>query len=413
MSANMDIESKVGKGTAMVAMIDKIVESFDIVMKTLFDLGVAPDSKKIFSHYFTLSEVAELVGRSRPTLNKLIEELGIEQDIHPLKGGEGAIKRRNRPLGLRLDQVNLIRDRLGIRPIRKMGDKVPRIAIQNFKGGTAKSTNTVHFAQYLALKGYRVLILDGDPQATVTGACGFIPDREFNQDNTMWSVIMGEKRTRDVVVKTYFPGIDLIPSCLGAYETEFSLLFGIANAEAANDVERKLSYYWEIHELLKEVEDDYDIVILDSPPALSIMSLNILCAATGIFVPVPPAQYDFQSTGQYFHMIQRMVRGIAADKEMDFIKILPTKVDRGKPKQVDFVGVLRQTFGRNITNAVMLASSNITNAAQSFNSAYETKGRDRDKDVIEMLDTVFKEMELEVLKSMPSRAEELHKRGVI
>lgn len=409
MSSNMDIESKVRKG---VFRIDKIVESFDGMLKMLFELGVAPNSKKTFSHYFTHGEVVEMIGKSRTTLNKLIEDLKIVQDQHVSKNGDKADK-KSRALGLTLDQVNLIRDRLEIRPIRKKGDKVPRIALQNFKGGSAKSTNTVHFGQYLALQGYRVLLLDGDPQATATAACGFIPDSDFNQNNTMWSVIMGEKKARDVVVKTYFPGIDLIPSCLAAYETEFSLFFGIANADAANDVEAKLSYYWEIDSLLKEIEDDYDVILMDSPPALSIMSLNILCAATGIFVPVPPAIYDFMSTGQYLRMVQRMVKGIAADKDWDFIKILPTKVDRGKPRQLDFVGILRQTFGANITNAVMLATSNIPNAAQSFNSAYELKGRERDKDVIEMLNTVFKEMEQEILKTMPSHAEELQRKGVI
>lgn len=409
MSSDMDIDSKVRKGMFRIA---KIVESFDTVLKMLFELGIAPNSKKTFSHYFTHGETAEMVGRSRTTVNKLIEELRIEQDQHTPKSGYIGDK-KPRTLGLRLDQVNLIRDHLGIRPIRNEGDKVPRIAIQNFKGGTAKSTTTVHFAQYLALQGYRVLVLDGDPQATATAAFGYIPDQEFDQNNTMWSVIMGEKLAREVVVKTYFPGIDLIPSCLAAYETEFSLVFAIADADAKNDVERKLSYYWEIDSLLKDVEEDYDVILLDSPPALSIMSLNILCAATGIFVPVPPAQYDFMSTGQYFRMVDRMVGGIASEKEWDFIKILPTKVDRGKKRQVDFVGILRQTFGANITNAVMLATSNIPNAAASFNTAYEMKGRERDKDVIEMLDTVFKEMEQEVLKSMPSRAEELRKKGVI
>lgn len=401
MSSNMDIETKVRKG---VLSIDKIVESFDLVLKSLFELGIAPNSEKSFSHYFTHGETAEMVGKSRTTINKLIEDLGIEQDMSP-SGKKG--------LGLRLDQVNIIRDQLGIRPLRKDGDKVPRIAIQNFKGGTAKSTTTIHFAQFLALKGYRVLIHDCDPQATVTAACGFIPDRDFDQNNTMWSVIMGEKETRDVIVKTYFPGIDLIPSCLAAYETEFSLFFGIANADAANDSESKLSYYWEIDRMLRDVESNYDIILLDSPPALSIMSLNILCAATGIFVPVPPAQYDFMSTGQYFRMVQRMMRGIAAEKEWDFIKILPTKVDRGKKRQLDFVNILRDTFGKHITNAGMLATSNIPNAAASFNSAYEVKGRDRDKDVIGMLDTVFGEMELDVLKTMPSHAEVLRKKGVI
>lgn len=390
-------------GLKSVGRIDRIIEDFEETLEVMYLDGIAPNQKKVFERYFSAYQVADMVGKSRGTIVNLINELGIEQD--KTKGG--------RSRGLSLSQINQIRDHIGIRPIRAAGDKVPRIAIQNFKGGTAKSTTTIHFAQYLALKGYRVLIHDCDPQSTVTACCGFIPDKDFNQDDTMYSVIRGEKEAKDIIVNTYFPGIDLIPSCLAAYETEYSLFFGIAEADATNNHDEKISYYYELDQLISEVEDNYDVVLFDSPPALSIMSLNILCAATGIFVPVPPMLYDYLSTGQYFKMISRMLKGIAADKEFDFVKILATKVDRGKPKQVDFVDTLRDTFGNDIVSHVMVATANIPNAAATFSSSYEMTGRDKDKEVIKMLDTVFGEMEIDILKTLASKAPVLAKRGVI
>lgn len=386
-----------------LAQIDKIIENFQENVGLMWELGVAPNADKSFDNLFSATQVAEMLNKSRVTISKLTDELKLE----PATTAGGRIS------GYRLDDINRMRDHLGIRPIRKPGDPTARIAIQNFKGGSGKSATTTHFAQHLAIKGYRVLIVDVDPQASTTASCGFVPDRDFTLDDTMLPVFRGEAEPEDVIRPTYFPGIHLIPSCLQAYEAEFALVFAIADADARGDTEQKLSLYYELDELLKRVDEHYDVILMDSPPALSIMSLNILCAANGIFVPAPPMIYDYLSTGQYFMMINKMMGGIAEDKHFNFIKVLPTKVERGKRRQVDFVEVMKDTFGNDITKTAIFSSSNIPNAAQEFKSAYETTGKMKDRVVIEMLDNVFSELETEILKMWPSQQEALVRKGLV
>jgi chromosome partitioning protein len=386
-----------------LAQIDKIIENFQENVGLMWELGVAPNADKSFDNLFTATQVAEMLNKSRVTVSKLTDELKLDP----------AITAGGRISGYQLEDINRMRDHLGIRPIRKPGDPTARVAIQNFKGGSGKSATTTHFAQHLAIKGYRVLIVDVDPQASTTASCGFVPDRDFTLDDTMLPVFRGEAEPEDVIRPTYFPGIHLIPSCLQAYEAEFALVFAIADADARGDTEQKLSLYYELDELLKRVDPYYDVILMDSPPALSIMSLNILCAANGIFVPAPPMIYDYLSTGQYFMMINKMMGGIAEDKHFNFIKVLPTKVERGKRRQVDFVEVMKDTFGNDITKTAIFSSSNIPNAAQEFKSAYETTGKMKDRVVIEMLDNVFSELETEILKMWPSQQEALVRKGLL
>jgi len=386
-----------------LSQINKIIENFQENVGLMWELGIAPNADKNFDKLFSATQVSEMLGRSRVTLSKLTEELQLEPEV--TSGG--------RISGYRLEDINIIRNHIGIRPIRKEGDPAARIAIQNFKGGSGKSATTTHFAQHLAIKGYRVLVVDVDPQASTTASLGFVPDRDFTLDDTMLPVFRGEAQPDDVIRPTYFPGIHLIPSCLQAYEAEFALVFAIADADARGDNEQKMSLYYELDELLKQIEDNYDVILMDSPPALSIMSLNILCAANGIFVPSPPMIYDYLSTGQYFMMINKMMGGIAEEKQFNFIKVLPTKVERGKKRQIDFVEVMKDTFGSDITKTAIYSSSNIPNAAQEFKSTYETTGKMRDRVVIEMLDNVFSELETEILKMWPSQQDNLIRKGLV
>lgn len=84
------------------------------------------------------------------------------------------------------NEINRIRDAIGKRPSRPNGAGCVRVVFSNLKGGVAKTTMSLHFAQYLAREGYRILLIDADPQATITGAFGFIPDLDLGDGDDLF-----------------------------------------------------------------------------------------------------------------------------------------------------------------------------------------------------------------------------------
>ena len=161
-----------------------------------------------------------------------------------------------------------------------------RCSMQSFKGGVAKSVSTVYFAQYLAIRGYRVLVVDCDPQASATSSFGYIPDHAFTEADTMIPISTARRTPSITRSKDLLPGIDLVPSCLPWYEVEFGLFNAVTHADTE---EERLSYYQELRQAIRTVEVNYDVVLMDSPPALGMISINILSAADGVIVPTRPA----------------------------------------------------------------------------------------------------------------------------
>jgi len=145
-----------------------------------------------------------------------------------------------------------------------------------------------------------------------------------------------------VVRKTYFPGVDLIPACLALYEAEIALVLHIAEQETA-DARREV--FAELSYGIQTVADNYDVVLLDSPPALGVISLNVLIAADALVVPTAAKMFDFSSTVQFFRMIRTYVAQLAPEKSYRWISVLTTLFDQRYDSQRQFVDVMRACFG--------------------------------------------------------------------
>lgn len=378
-----------------VDQLDEIISKCDDTLNILVNLGSSPNVDKQLERRFSVSEAEKMTGRSRATLTR--QEKDESRPVVPEKHAtSGRVK------GYTLEQINELRDIFDTSPRRKAGQPCKLLSMQSFKGGVAKSVSTVYFAQYLALRGYRVLVVDCDPQASATSSFGFVPDNTFGEADTMSQFINGTQDSIDYAVrKTYFPGIDLVPSCLPWYEVEFGLFNAVAHAESPEEAR---GYYQEIREAIRTVEADYDIVLMDSPPALGMTSINILAAADAIVVPTPPSLYDFASTTQYFKMVKRVMQSIAPDKAFDFIKVMPTKVERNKARQMDFLDVMRDKFGLSMLRSIFSSSSAIPNAASLYKTLYDLPKSERDKATIDMLDEVFGEIETLIIKAWTENA---------
>jgi len=378
--------------TSFYNQVSKIVTQGESFLTLLMNMGEAPDPKKLLNRTFNVKDTEKMVGKTAKTIAKLYEEGAPSADFYRPKKHETT----NRTVGFTLEQINAMRDHYETRVGRTANEKAMVIGIQSFKGGVGKSVTTVHLAQYLALKGYRVLILDCDPQASTTSSFGFIPDLAFTETDTILPFLNGDKDSLHYCIKnTYFDGIDLIPSCLPLYDAEF----GLYNAAlASTDVEERLSYWSEFRDGIDTVSDQYDVVLLDSPPALGMISINILIASDGVIVPTPPSLYDFASTTQYFKMAQKISKQMP-DKSFDFIKVLATRVDMSKPAAVDFSKAMKNEFAGHMYENMFKASGSIPAAASYFKTAYDITSKDRelhglrvDKRQLEMMDNMFSEV---------------------
>ena len=387
-----------------IRAIDKLADilaNSENFLQRMHELGQEPAAQKQLRRLFSPSEAAELVGRDRTTLARAESEIGIEP---PARNPEN-----NRRVGYTLEQVQAFRQHFGTLPWRDAASDQPIVvACQNFKGGVGKSTTCVNLAHYLALKGYRVLVVDTDSQATTTSMFGYVPDAEIDEDATILPYLSGYQTTLDYAVrKTYWPNIDLIPACLALYEAELAIVMHLA---AQQDVDKRVQFFMELKYGLQTVADRYDVILLDSPPALGMISINVLMAADSLLVPSAARMFDFSSTVQFFRMVHNYIGKIDATKQYRWISVLTTLFDQRYESQKQFFEVMRTCFGDSVFQRVFFHSAEVINSAAQFVGPYEQPKPNRK--VLEMMDSVFGEIEVALLKEWPSKRALLNERGI-
>ena len=380
--------------------LDDILASSENFLQKMHERGNDPHQHKQLNRLFSPSEAAAMVGRDRTTLARAEAELGLESlQRNPAN---------NHRVGYSLEQVQAFRKHFGTLPQRADTDPPITIACQNFKGGVGKSTTCVNFAHYLALKGYRVLVIDTDSQATSTSMFGYMPDAQVTQEQTLMPYLDSTESSLVYAVrKTYWPNVDLIPSCLALYEAEMAIA---AHLAAQDDRAQRLEFFKELKYGIETVSQHYDVVLLDSPPALGLISINVLLAADALLVPTAPRMYDFTSTVQFFRMVRNYISQIDASKEYRWISVLTTLFDQRLVSHKQFFEVMQACFGDGILQHVFFQSSEIINSAVQYLGSYEQPKPNRK--VLEMLDGVFGEIELRILREWPSKRAMLHEKGI-
>lgn len=156
------------------------------------------------------------------------------------------------------------------------------IAIVNQKGGVGKTTTSTNLSAALADMGKRVLVIDLDPQGNLTTHLGIgksnnLTDESMAEEtelseNTIYEVLKGRKKIREIITSRS-NGLDIAPS---------SLLLSAADLELGGVIGRELI----LKRAIQEVQDDYDAIVVDCPPALGLLSLNALAAVQSVIVPV-------------------------------------------------------------------------------------------------------------------------------
>ena len=387
--------------TLAVDKLNDILAASENFLKAMHERGAQPHQRKTYQRLFSPGEAADMVGRDRTTLARAEPEIGLSEP--PRMPGS------NRRMGYTLEQVNAFRTHFGTLPHRDPSLDGPLVlACQNFKGGVGKSTTCVNFAHFLALKGYRVLVVDTDSQATTTAMFGYMPDAEIDQDATILPYLSAEQPTLDYAVRaTYVPGVDLIPACLALYEAEILMVMRVAGQATP---EQRAAFFQELKFGLAGISQRYDFVLLDSPPALGMISINVLMAADALLVPCPAKMFDFASTVQFFRMIQNYIGQLDPTKRYRWVKVLTTLFMRTHQSQGQFFEVMRACFGDSLLQHVFFHTAGLANASAEYLSPYEQARPDRQ--VLAMMDAAFGELEVALLREWPSKANQLAARGV-
>jgi chromosome partitioning protein len=183
------------------------------------------------------------------------------------------------------------------------------IALANQKGGVGKTTSTINIASALANRGRRVLVIDADPQASLTVSFGYNPDELETQEKTLYFSILGDKPLSALALGE---NPQLVPSSIQLADAEPELITNILlNAATV------------LKERVKEVREQYDFILIDCPPTLGLLTINGLTAADAVLIPVETNNLSVRGVELLFKTIEKLQARLNPD--LQILGVLPTK----------------------------------------------------------------------------------------
>ncbi|NVO56680.1 AAA family ATPase [Rhodobacteraceae bacterium B1Z28] len=337
-----------------------------------------------------------------------------------LPGGE--VEPDGRQRWFSLEEVNELRRRLKVNrkslmPPRPTGKRAIRAAVANFKGGAGKSTVALHLAHAAALDGYRVLVVDFDPQATLSHSMGLT---DVTEDFTVWGIMardliretermnsrsaaaesgtalprrelppsitdmgLGDLRIGDFIKQTSWSTIDAVPSCANAAFVEF------ASAQYRH-LNPEWSFFAAVSRYLDQIPDDaYDLILFDCPPAIGYQSMNAVFAADMLYVPSGPGYWEYDSTtsfiGQLAEALEDLAYGfdqtlptgkIGLPKTFCELRFLLTRYEPGNALHLAMFDAFRKVFGEHVAEHPVEMTRAVEQSGRFLSSVYEMDYRE-------------------------------------
>lgn len=218
------------------------------------------------------------------------------------------------------------------------------VAFVNQKGGVGKTTSTVNIAAALALQGQRVIVVDIDPQGNATSSMGVEKD---HLDLTVYDAIMEQANTDDAVIHAVRHNIDLLPATPTLAGAEVELV----------DQSRREH---RLADALSHLRNSYDVVLIDSPPSLGLLTVNALTAATGVVIPVQCEYLALEGVSQVLATIDLIRRNV--NQKLELLGVLMTMYDGRTRLSGHVVEEVRQYFPNHLFSTVVPRSVRLAEA---------------------------------------------------
>lgn len=359
-----------------------------LALKTVIGRDAAMLSKQLQVHHmntfppnarkgirtFSPLEAAKLLGVAEGYMRNVVLEME-EQNLLSVAGGAGG--RRYSVQDIARVRAHLDRNTRASRrylPHRNEGEDLQVIAVMNFKGGSGKTTTSAHLAQYLALRGYRVLAIDLDPQASLSALFGRQPELHVKPNETLYGAIRYDDQRRpmaEVVRGTYIPDLHMVPGHLELMEFEHDTPRALLKRKPGDTL-----FFGRVQEAIDEVADNYDVVIIDCPPQLGFLTLSALTAATSVLITVHPQMLDVMSMNQFLTMTHDLLDEIstsgAKDRHM-WMRYLITRFEPTDGPQNQMVAFLRSMFADNVMINPMLKTTAVSDAGLTNQTLFEVE----------------------------------------
>lgn len=345
-----------------VSLEDLITSSNRVsaVIESVRSTMLAPDARKR-APTFTTSQVAAVCGLEKAAIDYRIKK-------GDLPTGQMDDGRRRK---FSLADTRIWAQAYRSKSLRPNKAEAITIAVANFKGGVTKTTTAVTLAQGLSLRGHNVLVIDTDPQGSMTTLFGLLPDVDVPDEKTILGLCYGSELAVDYAISpTYWSGIDIVPANLALYSAEFAL-------PSRQKTEPNFEFWNVLNNGIDVARTNYDVIILDTSPSLSYLTINALLASDGLIMPLPPSTLDFTSSGQFWNLFNDLAANLLTNrgksKSFDFVDVLLARVDSNDSSS----SVVREWITAAYANMVLpveIPKTSLTaSASAEFGTVYDTE----------------------------------------
>lgn len=349
---------------AIALIADRAEQCVEFIRGKLF----APDDVKK-PPVFNQSQMTQLCGLEKIAVVRAVAKLEA-MEVPTLSPGKVVGPNRRE---FTLENVQDWARHYGCSYKRQEGQDAAVIAVGISKGGVGKSTTTANLAQGLSLKGYKVLVIDFDPQGSLTGMMGLSPI-EIAQEQTFLPIARGDKVDfNSLIQKTYWSNVDILPGAIGLNAADFYL-------PARQVRDGGFRFYAVLANALRQsgALKNYDYVVIDTPPSMSYLTINAYWAADGILTPLPPEGPDFASSVQFWSLLSELtgqIAGLAKQdglvKQYSWLRVFASKVDHLKPQSEAILEWMKKAYGPEMMSVEVPTSSAVSVSHASFSTLYD------------------------------------------